>query len=92
MVERHEIMSIDDSVEHILSHGRDDYPVDKLNRKTLGNIPPKLHNEIAAFAEERKILIYEVLAALWDFHKEYEATNEKELTAQRALPVARRSR
>ena len=90
MVTTTEIMSIDDSLDYIKAKGRDIYPVTKDSRKNIGNLPPKLHEELAAFAAEHQIHIYEGLAALWDFHKEYEHEFEKELKKQRALPPVRR--
>ena len=60
-----------------------EYPSTKATNKTISNIPASLHAELISYATENKLTQYELLAGLWDFHLQYEATYTEELSAQR---------
>lgn len=74
---------IEDSFSFVRGNYNLIYPQDESRRKTIGNIPERLHTEINDMCKSTNLRMFEVIAGLWDFYKEYEAEYEAELTAQR---------
>tara|TARA_R110000782_G_scaffold26614_2_gene68043 strand:- start:121 stop:399 length:279 start_codon:yes stop_codon:yes gene_type:complete len=85
-----EFPTIEESLTHIRGHYNELYPVIESRRKTIGNIPERLHAEISEMATARNLRVFEIIAGMWDFYREYEATFEAELVAQRESNKGRR--
>jgi hypothetical protein len=79
-----DIQTIEDSIAYVRTNFNELFPPAEARRKTLGNIPERLHAELQEFAVERNLTMHEMVAVLWDFHTEYEAENEEKLKTQRA--------
>lgn len=88
--EPEDILALEDSVTYVRGNFNDIFPVTENRRKTFGNIPARLHAELKAYAKAHGVKTYEVVAGLWDFHKEYEEIYADELKVQRAKTKSRR--
>ena len=82
--------TIEDSLAYVRGSYNEIYPVAEGRRKTIGNIPERLHAELNELAREKNLRVFEIIAGMWDFYNEYEATFDPALTAQRAQTKARR--
>lgn len=69
-----DLIMIEDSISYVVTSTRP-----PKERKTIGNIPPDLHDDLAEFAEENNLKMYQVVAALWDFLGQYEEVHETAL-------------
>jgi hypothetical protein len=78
-----DIPTLSDSIQYVRANFNDLYPHNESRRKTLGNIPERLHAKLAAHAAEHRVKLFEVMAALVDFYEQHEAENAKTLTVQR---------
>jgi hypothetical protein len=85
-----DLPTIEDSLTYIRGNYESMYPKADGRRKTIGNIPTRLHGEIMAMAEARNLRMFEIISGMWDFYAEYEATFETELSEQRNTPKSRR--
>ena len=83
------MLNIDDSISHCRGNFAKLYPKTESRRKVFGNIPERLHDEIADEAKRRNVCVYELVSGLWDFFKQYEDENKKELAEQRKTPTPR---
>jgi hypothetical protein len=85
-----DLPTIEDSLSYIRGNYNDLFPAADGRRKTIGNIPTRLHGDIMAMAEARNLRMFEIIAGMMDFYNEYEATFETELAGQRNTPKPRR--
>ena len=85
-----ELPTLEDSIAYIRGHFNELYPKTESRRKTVGNLPERLHAEISEMAEGRNLRMFEVVAGLLDFYREYEAEFETDLDKQRAASKTRR--
>ena len=83
--------TLEDSVVYVRGNFQTLYPPEQGRRKTIGNLPAGLHQELQEYADARNLKLFEILAGLWDFVAEYERVNETELTTQRAANKLRRN-
>ena len=78
-----ELPTFEDSLAHIRGNYNELFPITESRRKTIGNLPVRLHTAIAKMASDRNLCMFEILAGMVDFYEEYEATYAEQLTAQR---------
>ena len=83
MATTNKILALEDSTEYVRRNMGTEYPSTKAENMTISNIPRSLHAELKVYASANKITMYEMIAGLWDFTKEYEAQFAEELAAQR---------
>ena len=82
--------TLEDSLTYIRGNYNELFPMTESRRKTIGNLPERLHDDIKNIAETKNLTLYEVVAGLMDFHKEYENQFEQELATQRTASSNRR--
>lgn len=85
-----ELPTLEDSLTFIRGNYNELYPIDESRRKTIGNLPARLHDDIKQIAETKNLNLFEVVAGLLDFYTEYELQFEADLSAQRAKTPPRR--
>ena len=76
------MLKIEDSIAYVRENGKTLYVAPE--RKTIGNTPVELHAELQEYAETKGLKMFQLVGALWDFFREYEGENAKELAADRA--------
>lgn len=85
-----DLPTIEDSLAYVRGNYNELYPAAAGRRKTIGNIPSRLHADIQKFAEDRNLRMFEIVAGMWDLCQEYEATFGPELEAIRKSVKPRR--
>jgi len=85
-----DLPTLEDSLAYIRGNYNELYPIDESRRKTIGNLPERLHDEIHQMAVDRNLRMFEILAGMFDFFKEYESEFSDVLTEQRAQAKGRR--
>jgi hypothetical protein len=85
-----DLPTIEDSLSYVRGNWNSLFPTAEGRRKTIGNIPTRLHAELAEIAESRNLRMFEVIAGLVDFYNEYEANFESELATIRTNTKPRR--
>ena len=84
-----DLLTLEDSVHYVRANVATIYPPAEHRGKTMGSIPVELHKKLQTYAKANKLLMNELLAGLWDFHEQYEATYADELKKQRATKKRR---
>tara|TARA_R110000823_G_scaffold308997_1_gene432897 strand:+ start:1533 stop:1817 length:285 start_codon:yes stop_codon:yes gene_type:complete len=74
-----DLPTIEDSLAYVRGNYNDLYPTADGRRKTIGNIPSRLHADIQKFAEDRNLRMFEIVAGMWDLIQEYEVVFAPEL-------------
>lgn len=83
------MLTLEDSINYTRGHFNNMYPKSESRRKTIGNIPERLHTQLHEYADANSASVYEVIAGLWDFHLHYESINAAKLETHRAKTTPR---
>lgn len=85
-----DLPTLDDSITYVRGNYNELFPTAEGRRKTIGNLPTRVHAELCQLADSRNLKLYEVVAGMLDFYNEYEAAFEDELVIKRDANKARR--